>query len=207
MTGTFTGDWGTSLSTRKPVLDDVAVALPASLQLVGAGLLIALLVGIPIGIACAHWAGRTPDVVARIGAVLAASLPVFWLALMLQLLFFSELGWFPAAGTYDPQLYYTSPLTTYVHMPVVDALITGNWPVLQSALSHLVLPALAVAAYPMALIARIVRASLLDTLGEEHVRMTRALGFGERAVLGRFALRPALNPVLAGDGAGRSPTR
>jgi peptide/nickel transport system permease protein len=194
--GIFTGDWGTSLSTKRPVIDDIRTALPASLELVGAGLLIALLAGLPLGIASARWAGRAPDTLVRVGAVLATSLPVFWLALVLQLVFFSRLGWLPAAGTYDPKLYYTSPLHSYVNMPVVDALVTGNWTVLQSALSHLVLPAIAVAAYPTGLIARIVRASLLDTLGEDHVRMTRALGFGERAILGRFALRPALNPVV-----------
>jgi peptide/nickel transport system permease protein len=81
-------------------------------------------------------------------------------------------------------------------MPVVDALATGNVPVFESAVSHLILPALVVAAYPAGLIARMVRASVLDTLGESHVRMVRALGFGDRAIFGRYALRPALNPVI-----------
>jgi peptide/nickel transport system permease protein len=82
-------------------------------------------------------------------------------------------------------------------MPVVDALITGNWPVLWSSLQHLVLPAVVIAAYPFGVIARMVRASVLDTIGEDHIRMARALGFSERSVFGRFALRHAWNPVLA----------
>jgi len=82
-------------------------------------------------------------------------------------------------------------------MPIVDALLTGNWVVLGSALQHVVLPAIVIAAYPVGVITRMVRASVLDTVGEDHVRMVRALGFRERSVFGRFALRHAWSPVLA----------
>jgi peptide/nickel transport system permease protein len=81
-------------------------------------------------------------------------------------------------------------------MPVVDALITGNWPVFSSALVHIILPAVAVAAYPAGLIARLVRASLLNQVTQDHVRMVRALGFGSRSVFGWFGLKPSLNPVI-----------
>ena len=124
-------------------------------------------------------------------------MPVFWLALILQLLFFQKLGILPVAGEYDPNLDYTSPLVDHTHMAVVDALAEGNWPVLWSALQHLVLPAIVVASYPLGVIARMVRASVLETLGEEHVRMVRALGFPERTVFARFALKPAMNPVIS----------
>jgi peptide/nickel transport system permease protein len=80
---------------------------------------------------------------------------------------------------------------------VIDALITGNWPMLGSTLSHLLLPAIVVAAYPAGLIARMVRAQVLDTIGETHVQMARALGFRERTVYGRFAMKLAWNPVAA----------
>jgi len=194
--GIATGDWGTSYRTRRPVLSDIGTALPASVELVGAGLIIALSAGIPLGLASARFKDGAPDLVVRLFAVVGVSMPVFWMALILQIVFAQKLGWLPAAGEYDPDLYYTSPLTTYIHMPVVDSLVTGNLPVLRSSLSHLILPALVVAAYPAGLVARMVRASVLDTMGEPHVRMVRALGFGERAVLGRFALRPALNPIV-----------
>lgn len=194
--GVATGDWGTSYRTKRPVLNDLRTALPASIELVTAGLILALLIGIPLGLLSARYKGRAPDILVRTGAVVGVSMPVFWLALILQLVFAQRLGWLPSAGQYDPELYYTSPLTSYVNMPVIDALITGNLPVFRSALSHLILPALVVAAYPAGLLARMVRASALDTLGESHIRMVRALGFGDRAVLGRWALRPALNPVV-----------
>ncbi|MDX6533978.1 MAG: peptide/nickel transport system permease protein [Gaiellales bacterium] len=194
--GIASGDWGTSYRTKRPVLSDLRTALPASIELVTAGLLLALLIGLPLGLLSARYKGGGPDILIRTASVVGVSMPVFWLALILQLMFAQRLGWLPAAGQYDPDLYYTSPLTSYVNMPVVDALITGNLAVLKSAISHLILPALVVAAYPAGLLARMVRASALDTLGENHIRMVRALGFGDRAVLGRWALRPAMNPIV-----------
>jgi peptide/nickel transport system permease protein len=194
--GIADGDWGVSYRTKRPVLSDIRTALPASIELVTAGLVLAVAAGIPLGLLSARYRGRAPDLLVRLVSVVGVSMPVFWLALILQIVFAQKLGWLPAAGEYNPNLYYTSPLTSYVNMPVVDALATGNVPVFESAVSHLILPALVVAAYPAGLIARMVRASVLDTLGESHVRMVRALGFGDRAIFGRYALRPALNPVI-----------
>lgn len=194
--GVAVGNWGTSYRTKQPVLSNIGTALPASIELVVAGMLIALLVGLPLGLLSARFKDRPPDLSVRVVAVIGVSMPVFWLALILQRVFSGSLHWLPAAGEYNANLYYTSPLTSYTNIPVLDSLITGNWAVLGSALSHLVLPALVVAAYPAGLIARMVRASILDTLSENHIRMVRALGFGERAVFTRFALRPALNPVV-----------
>jgi peptide/nickel transport system permease protein len=190
------GDWGTSYRTKRPVLSDLRTALPASIELVTAGLLLALVVGLPLGLLSARFHGEVPDFLVRIVSVIGVSMPVFWAALILQLVFAQRLGWLPAAGEYDPNLYYSSPLTSYVQMPAVDALITGNLPVLESSVSHLILPATVVALYPAGLLARMVRASVLDTLGESHIRMTRSLGFGDRAIFGRWALRPAMNPVV-----------
>jgi peptide/nickel transport system permease protein len=194
--GIVTGDWGTALHTRRPVLDDLGRVVPATLELVIAAMLVALAVGIPLGVLAAR-RGGIADAIVRLFATLALSAPVFLLALVLQWLFFQRLGLLPVAGEYDPDLDYTSPLTVYTHMTIVDALITGNWPIFTDALRHLVLPCLAVAAYPLGAIAIMTRASLLEQLGEDHVRMARALGFPERTVVGRLALRPALNPVVS----------
>lgn len=195
--GVATGDWGVSLRTRRPVLSDIATRAPASIELVGAAMILALAVGVPLGLVSARWKGRAPDVGARVGAVLGVSMPSFWLAIILQLIFFQRLGWLPVAGTYAPELDYTSPLRNVTNMPVVDALITGNVPVLRSALLHLIMPAVVIAAYPLGVVTRMVRASLLDTIGEDHVQMARALGFPERSVFLRFGLRHAWNPVVA----------
>ncbi|MEU4515508.1 ABC transporter permease [Nonomuraea wenchangensis] len=193
----LTGDWGTSLRTRQPVLDDLYLAFPASLELVGAALVLAIVVGVPVGVLAARHNRRLPDLGVRFTSMLAVSVPVFWLALILQLVFASRLGWFPIAGEYDSSLDTTSPLTLWTTITVVDALITGNWPILTSTLQHLVLPALVVAAYPTGVIAQMTRAALIEESGQDHARMERALGFGETAVLTRFALRPSLAPVLS----------
>jgi peptide/nickel transport system permease protein len=195
--GVAKGDWGVSLRTRRPVLDDIARRAPASVELVGISILLALIVGVPLGLVAARWRGKVPDVLSRLVAVIGVSMPSFWLAIILQLVFFQWLHLLPVAGTYDPNLDYTSPLRAVTNMPITDALLTGNWAVLSSALTHVIMPAVVIAAYPVGVITRMVRASVLDTVGEDHVRMVRALGFRERSVFARFALRHAWSPVVA----------
>jgi peptide/nickel transport system permease protein len=195
--GIASGDWGVSLRTRRPVLEDIGRRAPASIELVTIATLLALAVGVPLGLVAARWRGRAPDVLSRLTAIVGVSMPSFWLAIVLQLVFFQWLHLLPVAGTYDPDLDYTSPLRSITNMPIVDALLTGNWVVFWSALQHVILPAIVIAAYPAGVITRMVRASVLDTIGEDHVRMVRALGFPERSVFARFALRHAWSPVVA----------
>jgi len=193
------GDLGTSLHTRQPVASDLGSALPASLELVGAAMLLAVLLGIPLGVLAARFRGGRAggvDVSVRVGSVLAVSAPVFLLALVLQLVFATRLGWFPTAGEYDRSLDTTNPLSVWTDITVVDALITGNGAMLGSVLHHLALPALALAAYPTGVIAQMTRAALLEEAAQDHARMERALGFGRLAVLVRFSLRAASAPVL-----------
>jgi peptide/nickel transport system permease protein len=195
--GILAGDWGVSIHTHRPVLSDLGVVAPASLELVIAAMIIALLVGVPLGLVSARWPGRAADHTIRAGSILGVSMPIFWMALIFQLVFAQQLHWLPSAGQYSPSLLFASPLTKATGFPVVDAAITGNWPMLGSTLTHLILPALVVAAYPAGLISRMVRAQVLDTVGETHVQMIRSLGFPERAVYGRFAMKLAWNPVAA----------
>jgi peptide/nickel transport system permease protein len=195
--GILTGNWGTSIHTHQPVLSDIGTAAPATLELVIGALIIAVAVGIPLGLAAARWPGGVFDHAVRAVSVLGVSMPVFWLALIGQLAFAQRLRLLPVAGQYDPNLMYTHPLVTRTQMPVVDALISGNWAMLGSTLSHLVLPAIVVAAYPAGVIARMVRAQVLDTVGETHIQMVRSLGFPERRVFGTFAMKLAWNPVAA----------
>jgi peptide/nickel transport system permease protein len=195
--GIVTGNWGTSIHTHGPVLSDLATAAPASMELVIAALIIALAVGIPLGLVSARWPGRPVDHAIRAGSILGVSMPIFWMALIFQLVFAQRLRLLPVAGEYSPGLLFTHPLARHTGFAVADALLTGNWPMLGSTLGHLILPALVVAAYPAGLIARMVRAQVLDTIGETHVQMVRALGFGEWAVFGRFAMKIAWNPVAA----------
>ncbi len=195
--GMFRGDWGTSLHTKSPVLDDLVRVLPSTLVLVLLALGVAVVVGIPLGVLAARNRGRLGDLLAKVFAILSVSFPVFWLAILLQLVFFSRLGWLPVAGQYDPTLDATNPLYHVIGVPIVDAVLTGNWQVAASAAWHMVLPVATIAAFPTGACAMVTRAAVLENLGEEHIRMVRALGFSERSVLGRFAMRPSLNPILA----------
>ena len=197
ISGVIRGDWGIALHTRQPVLDDLLRVFPTTLILVSIALVFAAIIGIPLGILAARSQGRIGDVIAKVMSILMVSMPVFWLAILLQIIFFSRLGWVPVAGEYDTRLDATNPLYTVIGVPVVDALLTGNWVVLKSTLTHLILPVVAIAAYPIGAVAMVTRGSLLENLGDEHVRMVRALGFSERSVFTRFALRPSLNPIVA----------
>jgi peptide/nickel transport system permease protein len=195
--GVLSGNWGVSIHTHQPVLSNIATAAPASLELVIAAMIIALVVGVPLGLIGARWPGRPADHLIRAGAIFGVSMPIFWMALILQLIFAQRLNLLPVAGQYSPGLLFSHPLTRVTGFPVLDALLTGNWPMLGSTLEHLILPALVVAAYPAGLIARMIRAQVLDLVGETHVQMARALGLSERDVFGRYLMKLAWNPVSA----------
>jgi len=195
--GLAQGDWGISIHTRQPVVDDVMGRLVASLELVGIAMLVAFFGGIALGMAGARWKGRWPDwITSGLTAILVAS-PVFWLALLLQLTLATDLDLFPVAGRFDREFRDVVAESSGTGIIMLDALLMLNGPLFVSSATHVVLPALVVAAYPTGLIARLSRASLIETMGEEHVRMARAIGYPERTILWRFALRPSLGPVLA----------
>ena len=195
--GILTGNWGIAIHTHRPVLSDLAVVAPASLELVTAALIIALVVAVPLGLVSARWPGRASDHAIRAGSILGVSMPIFWLALILQLVFAQRLHLLPVAGEYSPNLLFTHPLTRLTGFGLIDAPLTGNWPMFGSILGHMLLPAVVIAAYPAGLLTRMIRAQVLDTIGDAHVQMVRSLGFSERAVFGRFAMKLAWNPVAA----------
>ncbi|MGB3481316.1 MAG: ABC transporter permease [Mycobacterium sp.] len=190
------GDLGTSLATRRPVAEDLTKALPASLVLT----LIALGVGVPLGIAAgvlsARFRGRLADRAIRAISLLAVALPVFWLAVTLQNLFASKLGWLPAAGQVSPRLADDQQLPGVSNAALVDALLAGNPVMVGDALLHLVLPALVVAAYPFGLLTQMMRSSLIEQLQAPYATLVRAYGVGEQRLIQGYALRPALTPII-----------
>lgn len=192
----FRGDLGISIHTRQPVVSDLMQFIPASLELVIFAMLIAVPVGLTVGQFAARHRGKTADVLMRIASVLAVSFPSFWLGLLLQTTFASNLGWFPIAGEYTSSLNQSSPLSVWTNITIVDAAISGNWPIFLSTAHHLVLPGLVLAAYPAGAIAQLTRAGLTDELSQDYVRTARSLGFSSREVVSKFALRPVMSPVL-----------
>lgn len=193
VSGLVQGDWGDSILSRRPVLDDLKVFFPATLELVLLAMAIAIAVGIPLGILSAVKADRMPDLIARIVSLVGVSVPAFWLALLLQLFFGLKLGWLPIGSRLDA---LTAAPTNITGMYLLDSVLTWNWPVFWEALRHIALPALTLSLASLATISRFTRASLLEVLGQDYVRTARAKGLAERGVIVKHAMRNAFIPTL-----------
>ena len=187
------GDFGDSIVTRKPVIDDLRAYWPASLELALAAIAISALVGIPLGLASAAWAGRWPDRVITPASVFLGSMPVFWLGLMAVLVFYRQLDLLPAGGRLTVGL---APPPTVTGLLLVDSLIAAQGRVFADALRHLALPAAILSVISLAMITRVTRAALLDILHEDYLRTARAKGLSEGTVLFKHALRNASVPIV-----------
>lgn len=186
------GDLGTSTVSLQPVTTDLANALPSTLELVVAAMIVNLLLGVPVGILAATFRDRLPDALGRALALIAGGLPLFWLAYMVQWLVGAKLKWLPVSGQLSVQ--YTVPART--HAVTVDALLARNFPAVGDALEHLVLPAVVLAAPFCAVIIRTVRASFITVLVEDHIVVARAKGASTGRIVLRHALRSASIPSV-----------
>ncbi len=190
------GDWGTSLRTRRPVLGDILGFLPYSLQLVFLSLLLSIVVGVSLGALSAHKKGGWIDNGTRVLAIGGVSMPSFVLAVLLQILFFRILGLLPVSNELDITVAQAHPITQITGMTAVDALVTGNFVAFFNAMEHLVLPVLTLAAFSAGVIARMTRSAMLESLGQDHIRMAKAMGVPTRTIVLRYALKNAMAPVL-----------
>ena len=185
------GDLGLSIVTRRPVIEDVLSFLPATLELVMAAALIGIVTGTVLGTWAACRQERLPDHSARGFAVLGLSLPDFWMAILMQLVFFSALGWLPLGDRLNLD---TLPPPRVTGLLLPDALLAGNLPLAGEVLRHLAMPAL-VLSLPMAgLLTRTTRAATIETLGKDFVRHARAKGLSRRRILLRHVMRNAMMP-------------
>ncbi len=186
------GDLGTSFVKRRPVVRVLLDALPATVELAGAALLLSLLVALPIGILSATRQSSLLDRFSMAGAFLGISMPAFWLGIMLILLLAVRLDWLPTSG----RIGFAASLRPVTGFYVLDSVITGNWTALGDSLRHLFLPALTLGAGLMAIIARVMRASMVEVLREQYVLVARSKGLAERAVILQHGLRNALIPTV-----------
>ncbi|QIM16823.1 ABC transporter permease [Leucobacter insecticola] len=188
----FSGDFGTSIRTGENVLDSFISRFPATLELAIAALLFAAIVGIPLGYLAARRRGTLFDSIVVGGSLFGVVVPVFFLAYILKFVFALKLGMFPTAGRIDSRIEATHPTRLYV----LDGVLTGEWDAALNSLAHLILPAIALGAIPLAMIVRITRASVLETMGEDFVRTATAKGLDRFVISRRHVLRPALLPVV-----------
>ncbi|PYN88802.1 MAG: peptide ABC transporter permease [Candidatus Rokuibacteriota bacterium] len=186
------GDLGVSIVRGDPVASDLLRRFPATVELAVAAIVVAIAFGIPIGVASAVWRNSPLDSLARLGALAGVSMPIFWLGLVLAWFFGVQLRLLPTGFRLASGTAFV-PWTNFV---VLDAALQRDWSTLADALRHLILPALALATIPLAVIARMTRASMLEVLSREYIRTAEAKGLSRRAVILRHALRNALLPVL-----------
>ena len=188
---TASGELGTSVASHRPVTTEIRERFPATIELTGAAMLFAISFGLPLGLLAAKRYGRAVDHASLFVSLIGISVPVFFLAIILKYIFAVKLGWLPSVGRQDVLIDARHPTNFYV----LDGLVTGNWAAAWDALKHLILPAIALGSIPLAIIARITRASTLDVQNEDYVRTARAKGLPPRIVDRRHVLRNALLPV------------
>ena len=185
------GDLGTSIASRRPITEEIREKFPATTELALSAMLFATLIGVPLGFLAAKRHGRALDHASLFLSLIGVSIPIFFLALILKWIFAVELGWLPSVGRQDVLIEADHPTNFYV----LDGIVTGNWTAAWDALKHLILPAIALGSIPLAIIARITRASVLDVQNEDYVRTARAKGLSGVAVDGRHVLRNAMLPI------------
>jgi len=185
-------DFGQSIRTRQPIVDEIATRFPATIELTVCALLIAVAVGVPLGVVAAKNHGRWPDRLSVVGSLLGISIPVFFLALILKYVFAVKLGWLPSAGRVSS----TSQVEQITGFYVLDALISRDLEALKDAVAHLILPSIALASVPLAVISRVTRASVLEVTRESYMRTAMAKGLGSWRFNAHHLLRNALLPVI-----------
>jgi len=186
------GDFGMSLVTRNPVLQEFGNLFPATLELSIAAMIFAVVIGLPAGVLAAVKRGSIVDHLVMGAALTGYSMPIFWWGLLLILTFSVELQWTPVSGRISLE-YFLDPITGLM---TVDSLLSDEEGAFSSALSHLILPSIVLGTIPLAVIARMTRSSMLEVLNEDYIRTARAKGLSNRRVIGIHALRNAMIPVV-----------
>ena len=185
-------DFGDSVTSRRPVMDEFLERFPATIELAIGAMFFSIFVGIPLGFLAAKRYGSSLDHASLFASLLGISIPIFVLAIILKYIFAVRLGWLPTVGRISVLIELEHPTNFYI----LDAIITRNWEAFWDAIKHLILPAIALGTIPLAIIARITRAAVLDVQNEDYVRTARAKGISPRTVNERHILRNAMLPIV-----------
>nr|WP_315184118.1 ABC transporter permease [uncultured Albidiferax sp.] len=188
------GDFGTSVLSSHPVMDDIRRAFPATFELATLGIIIGVGLGVPLGVWAAVRRGGVVDHIVRVMGLVGYSVPIFWLGLMGLVLFYAKLDWVAGPGRIDVVYEYT--LTPVTGLLLLDAAMAGQWDAFGNVLSHLILPASLLGYFSLAYISRMTRSFMLHELGQEYVVAARAKGLSETRIIWRHALRNAMVPLV-----------
>lgn len=186
------GDLGNSLNTKQPVTAELKQYVPATLELVLLAFLLAILIGIPLGIYSAKKKDKMLDHFSRVFSIGAVSLPTFWVALFLQLIFYKNLNWLPLGGDLSVTATIFAERPNITGMLLLDCLLTGNMEMFLDALRHVILPCITIALYPIGLVSRMTRSALLEILNEDYITAGRSYGIKEWLILWKYALKNSL---------------
>lgn len=195
--GIFRGDLGTSFTTRRPVLDDLKRYLPATLELGLVSFIMSTIIGIPLGVLSSVKRDKLPDHVARFVSISGLALPVFWLAIMAQFIFFGRLGWLPDGARIPIGM---DPPPSVTGLYTIDSLLAGDWALFKLSLTHLILPATVLAYGSLAVITRMVRGGMVEVLNQDYIRTARAKGISANGVIYGHALKNAMLPTVTSLG-------
>lgn len=192
LTGILQGDLGESFVTKQPVWDEFFKLFPATLELSICAMILAIALGLPAGVIAAVNRGKFFDRALMTSALIGYSMPIFWWALLLIIVFSGNLGWTPVSGRID-LLYYFDDVTGFM---LIDSVLSGQEGAFKSAVRHLILPTIVLGTIPLAVIARQTRSAMLEVLGEDYIRTAKAKGLSPLRINGLHALRNALIPVV-----------
>jgi peptide/nickel transport system permease protein len=187
------GSLGTSISTGQPVMQNLLTFLPATIELAAAAAVVMVAVGVPMGLWSARHEGGLIDSVTRAVSIVGAAMPIFWLGLIFQILFYKDTRLLPVGGELSAAV---APPGHITGLYVLDSLLTANWAALGSSLQHLILPAVTLASGGIAIVARMTRAAALDVLDSDYVRFGRSKGLSDFGVMTRHVWRNAMIPTL-----------
>jgi peptide/nickel transport system permease protein len=186
------GDFGQSVTTRRDVTEELRQKFPATVELAIAAMIFSTFFGIPLGFFAAKRYGGAFDHFSLVASLIGVSIPVFFLGIILKYVFAVQLGWLPTVGRIDVLIDLEHPTNFYV----IDAILAGDPEALWDVIKHLILPAIALGSIPLAIIARITRAAVLDVQNEDYVRTARAKGMPPAVVDRRHVLRNAMLPIV-----------
>ncbi len=187
-----TGDLGESIRTKAPISEEMVPYLMATIELSFCAMLVAVVIGVNAGIISAWFQNSWFDYVAMVLALIGVSMPIFWLGLMEQWVFAINLDWLPTSGREEVR----NPVTAITNIYIIDTLIQGRTDQLVEVIKHLVLPSIALATIPMAIIARITRSTMLEVMRSDFIRTARAKGLKMFWVVYKHSLKNAIIPVL-----------
>ncbi|WP_168878796.1 ABC transporter permease [Rhizobium sp. P28RR-XV] len=190
----LTGDFGTSVLTTNPVMDDIRRVFPATMELATVGTIIGAVFGVPFGVLAAVRRNSIIDQIVRVIGLVGYSVPVFWLAMVSLVIFYAKLGWVAYPGRIDIAYEYTfTPITGFF---LLDSAMQGQWDVFWDVFRHIILPASLLGYFALAYISRMTRSFMLNELGQEYIVAARAKGLSEMRVIWGHALRSAMVPLI-----------